>query len=195
MHRGQTDAFKRGEIVQHPGFGYRLVDVLTTEGKPELTRKNTIKKRVEVDPEAAEWIVRGAEMIVRDNRSPGAVAVVFNDNNVGGARTWSSNRIRKLYARERLVGVEVFRRTKQVRDRDTGHVDVVQKDRAEWMTRECAEMRILSDELAEADLPPFNEATSGARIPGGRNQGRARNATRKGGASGGHHPQASRGRS
>jgi hypothetical protein len=45
------------------------------------------------------------------------------------------------------------------------------------------------------DLPPLNEATSGARIPGGRNQGRARNATRKGGAGGGHHPQASRGRS
>ena len=156
VHRGQTDAFKRGEIVQHPGFGYRLVDVLTTEGKPELTRKNTIKKRVEIDPEAAEWIVRGAERIVRDNRSPGAVAVVFNDNNVGGARTWSSNRIRKLYARERLVGVEVFHRTKQVRDRDTGHVDVVQKDRAEWMTRECAEMRILSDELAEAVKAKLN---------------------------------------
>jgi len=131
VHRGQTDAFKRGEIVQHPGFGYRLVDVLTPEGKPELTRKGTIKKRVEIDPEAAEWIVRGAEMIVRDSQSPGAVAVVFNDNNVGGARTWSSNRIRKLYVRERLVGVEVFRKTKQVRARDTGHVDVVQKDRAE----------------------------------------------------------------
>jgi DNA invertase Pin-like site-specific DNA recombinase len=156
VHRGQTDAFKRGEIVQHPGFGYRLVDVLTPEGKPELTRKNTIKKRVEIDPEAAAWIVRGAEMIVRDNRSPGVVAVAFNDNNVGGARTWSSNRVRKLYARERLVGVEVFRKTKQVRDRDTGHVDVVQKDREEWMTRECPEMRILSDELADAVKAKLN---------------------------------------
>ena len=43
------------------------------------------------------------------------------------------------------------------------------------------------------DLPPLNEATPGARILGGRNQGRARNATRKGGAGGGHHPQAPRG--
>jgi hypothetical protein len=60
VHRGQTDAFRRGQIVQHPGFGYWLVDVLTPEGKPELTRKGTIKKRVEIDPEAAEWIVRGA---------------------------------------------------------------------------------------------------------------------------------------
>jgi DNA invertase Pin-like site-specific DNA recombinase len=159
VHRGQTDAFKRGEIVQHPGFGYRLMDVLTPEGKPVLTRKGTIQKRVEIDPEAAEWIVRGAEMIVRDSQSPGAVAVVFNDNNVGGTRTWSSNRIRKLYARERLVGIEVFRKTKQVRDRDTGHVDVVQNDREEWMTRECPELRILSDELADAVKAKLNLGT------------------------------------
>jgi hypothetical protein len=60
---------------------------------------------------------------------------------------------------------------------------------------------LLTQELTDAcsvfagDLPPLNEATPGARIPGGRNQGRARNATRKGGAGRGHHPQASRGRS
>jgi site-specific DNA recombinase len=156
VNRGQSDAFKRGEIVQKPGFGYRLVDVLTDDGKPVLTRKGTIKKRVEIDPEAAAWIVRGAEMIVRDNRSPGAIAVVFNDNNVGGARTWSSNRIRKLYARTRLVGVEFFRMTKQIRDRDTGHVDVVENDRREWMSRECPDMRILSDELAEAVKAKLN---------------------------------------
>jgi DNA invertase Pin-like site-specific DNA recombinase len=156
VNRGQSDAFKRGEIVQKPGFGYRLVDVLTDDGKPVLTRKGTIKKRVEIDPEAAEWIKRGAEMIVHDNRSPGAVAVVFNDNNVGGARTWSSNRIRKLYARTRLVGVEFFRMTKQIRDRDTGHVDVVENDRTTWMSRECPDMRILTDELAEAVKAKLN---------------------------------------
>jgi hypothetical protein len=44
----------------------------------------------------------------------------------------------------------------QVRDRDTGHVDVVQKDREEWMTRECPEMRILSDELADAVKAKLN---------------------------------------
>jgi DNA invertase Pin-like site-specific DNA recombinase len=156
VHRGQADTFKRGGIVQHPGFGYRLVILLSEEGKPVLTRKGTIQKRVEIDPEAAEWIVRGAEMIVRDNRSPGAVAVVFNDNNVGGTRTWSSNRIRKLFARERLVGIEVFRKTKQIHDRDTGHVDVVQNDRSQWMIRECPELRILEDELADAVKAKLN---------------------------------------
>ena len=40
------------------------------------------------------------------------------------------------------------------------------------------------------DLPPLNEATSGARIPGGRNQGRVRDAKRETGASGADHSQA-----
>lgn len=73
LYRGQTDTFKRGGLVQHPGFGYRLMDVLTEEGNPVLTRKGTIQKRVEVDPEAPEWIKRNAEMIARSwtDRGPG----------------------------------------------------------------------------------------------------------------------------
>jgi hypothetical protein len=47
----------------------------------------------------------------------------------------------------------------------------------------------------KADLPPLNEATPGARILGGCNQGRAGNAKRKGGAGRGHYPEAPRGRS
>lgn len=35
-------------------------------------------------------------------------------------------------------------------------MDVVQKDRAEWMTRECPELRILTDELAEAVKAKLN---------------------------------------
>ncbi len=156
VHRGQSDTFRRGGIVQHPGFGYRLVEVLTPEGKQVLTRRGKIQKRVEIDPEAKEWIIRGAEMIVRDNLSPGAVARAFNDNNIGGSRTWSSNRVRKLYAREKLVGIEVFRKTRQIRDRDTGHVDVIENDPKDWMTRECEELRILTDELANAVKAKLN---------------------------------------
>ena len=43
-------------------------------------------------------------------------------------------------------------------------------------------------------LPGVPRARSGARILGGCNQGRAGSATRKSGASGGHHPEAPRGR-
>jgi hypothetical protein len=46
--------------------------------------------------------------------------------------------------------------TKQIRDRDTGHVDVVENDRTTWMSRECPDMRILTDELAEAVKAKLN---------------------------------------
>jgi hypothetical protein len=48
------------------------------------------------------------------------------------------------------------------------------------------------DARSERDLPPLNEATLGARILGGRNQGRARNATREAGAGGASYSEAPR---
>lgn len=43
-----------------------------------------------------------------------------------------------------------------VENGDTGHVDVVENDREDWMTRECAEMRILTDELTDAVKAKLN---------------------------------------
>ena len=105
MRRGQDDAFRRGENLQKPGVGYRLVDVLDANGKLVITRKNTIAKAVEIDPEAAEWIRRGAEMIAYEGRSAMDVARLFNEHKVGGKQTWSDSRIRTHYAIDRLVGL------------------------------------------------------------------------------------------
>ena len=52
-------------------------------------------------------------MIAREGKSPIEVAGLFNEQKVGGRQTWSDNMIRKLYSRERLVGREVFRTTRQ----------------------------------------------------------------------------------
>ena len=83
---------------------YRLVDVKDADGNLVITHKGTIEKRAEIDPEAAAWIVRGAEMIAREGKSPIELARLFNRQKVGGRQTWSDNMIRKLYSRERLVG-------------------------------------------------------------------------------------------
>jgi DNA invertase Pin-like site-specific DNA recombinase len=111
VKRGMDDAFRRGDNIQPPGVGYRLVDVKDAGGNLVITHKRTIEKRAEIDPEAAAWIVRGAEMIAREGNSPIEVARLFNEQKVGGRQTWSDNMIRKLYSRERLVGREVFRTT------------------------------------------------------------------------------------
>jgi DNA invertase Pin-like site-specific DNA recombinase len=150
VNRGMGDAFEQGRLVQPPGFGYRLVPFVDANGNAVKTRKGTDAKRAEIDPEQAAWIVRGAEMIANEGKSPADVAKLFNAEKVSGKATWNDARVRRLFHRERLVGKEVFRKTKQVRDRETGHVDVIERDRGEWMEREVPHLRILSDSLAEA---------------------------------------------
>jgi DNA invertase Pin-like site-specific DNA recombinase len=158
VKRGMDDAFRRGGNIQPPGVGYRMVPVTNPDGSLVFTHKNTVEKRAEIDPEAAEWIRRGAEMIANEGKSPIDVARLFNEQKVGGKQTWSDNRVRKLYARERLVGREVFRTTKQVRDRRTGKVRYEKLPEAQWLTRESPHLRILSDELATAVRGKLNLA-------------------------------------
>ena len=158
VKRGMDDAFLRGENIQPPGVGYRMVAVTNPGGSLLFTHKGTVEKRAEVDPEAAEWIRRGAEMIAHEGKSPIDIARLFNEQKVGGKATWSDNRVRKLYSRERLVGREVFRATKQVRDRQTGRVRYEKLPKDEWMTRESPHLRILPDDLAMAVRSKLNLA-------------------------------------
>ena len=158
VHRGMDDAFLRGENIQPPGVGYRMVPVTHPDGSLMFTHKGTVEKRAEVDPEPAEWIRRGAEMIAHEGKSPIEVARLFNEQKVGGKATWSDNRVRKLYTRERLVGREVFRTTKQVRDRQTGRVRYEKLPKDQWLTRESPHLRILSDDLAMAVRSKLNLA-------------------------------------
>jgi site-specific DNA recombinase len=150
VKRGMDDAFRRGDNIQPPGVGYRMVAVTNPDGSPVITHKGTIEKRAEVDPEAAAWIVRGAELIARDGKSPIDVARLFNEHKVGGRQTWSDNMVRKLYSRERLIGREVFRTTRQEKNRQTGKVRYVKLPQNQWLVRESPHLRILSDELAQA---------------------------------------------
>ena len=150
VKRGMDDAFRRGDNISPPGVGYRLVEVKDANGNLVITHKNTIEKAVEIDPEAAEWTQRGAEMIAYEGRSAIDVARLFNEHKVGGKQTWSDCRVRQHYGREKLVGKDVFHKTKQVTDRRTGKKKVIQLPESEWIWRDVPHLRILSDELAEA---------------------------------------------
>ncbi|MEX0670565.1 MAG: recombinase family protein [Pirellulales bacterium] len=150
VRRGQDDAFRRGDNLAPPGVGYRLVEVRDSEGNLVITHKNTIEKVVEIAPEAAEWTQRGAEMIAYEGKSAIDVARIFNEHKVGGQQTWSDSRVRKHYARERLVGKEAFHKTKQVTDRQTGKKRIVTIPEKDWLWRDVPHLRILSDELADA---------------------------------------------
>jgi DNA invertase Pin-like site-specific DNA recombinase len=150
VRRGMDDAFRRGDNIQPPGVGYRLVDVKDSAGNLVITHKGTIEKLVEIDPEAAEWTRRGAEMIAYEGKSAIDVARLFNVHKVGGKQTWTDGRVRQHYRREKLVGTDVFRKTKQLLDRQTGKKRVVHLPETDWIVRDVPHLRILSDELADA---------------------------------------------
>ncbi|MGB8854312.1 MAG: recombinase family protein [Pirellulales bacterium] len=150
VKRGMDDAFRRGDNIQPPGVGYRLVELKDADGNLVITHKNTIEKVVEIDPEAAEWTRRGAEMIAYEGKSAVDVARLFNEHKVGGKQTWSDGRVRQHFGREKLVGKDVFRKTKQVIDRQTGKKKVVHLPASEWIWRDVPHLRILSDDLADA---------------------------------------------
>ena len=150
VKRGMDDAFRRGDNIQPPGVGYRLVEVKDANGNLVITHKNTIEKAVEIDPEAAEWTRRGAEMIAYEGKSAIDVARLFNAHKVGGKQTWSDCRVRQHYGREKLVGKDVLHKTKQVVDRHTGKKKVIHLPKSEWIWRDVPHLRILSDELAQA---------------------------------------------
>jgi site-specific DNA recombinase len=158
VKRGMDDAFRRGDNISPPGVGYQLVEVKDANGNLVITHKNTIEKRAEIDPEAAAWIVRGAEMIAHEGKSPSELARLFNEQKVGGRQTWSDNTIRKLYSRERLIGREVFRTTRQEKNRTTGKVRYVKLPQDQWLVRESPHLRILPDDLADAVRAKLNLA-------------------------------------
>ncbi|NDC53759.1 MAG: hypothetical protein EBZ74_05580 [Planctomycetia bacterium] len=162
VRRGMDDAFLRGENIQPPGFGYRMVTVKDANGNDVYTRKDKdkLEKRAEIDPEAAAWIVRGAEMIAYEGKSPIEVARFFNENNVGGRKTWADENVRKLYRRERLVGIEVFRKSRQIRDRRTGKIRTEKIKPENWLRRESPHLRILTDELGDAVKRRLDRAAS-----------------------------------
>jgi hypothetical protein len=89
-------------------------------------------------------------MIAYEGKSAVDVARLFNEHKVGGKQTWSDSRVRQHYGREKLVGKDVFRKTRQVTDRQTGKETVIHLPASEWIWRDVPHLRILSDELTEA---------------------------------------------
>jgi site-specific DNA recombinase len=136
--------------LQPPGVGYRMMEVKEADGNLVITHKGTIEKVVEIDTELAKWTRRGAETIANGRQSVIAVARLFNEHKVGGKQAWTDGRVRQHYGRGRLVGKDVFHKTKQVLDRQTGKQKIVQRPEKGWMVRNVPHLRILTDDLANA---------------------------------------------
>ena len=107
VRRGTDDAFRMGNNIRPPSFGYKLVPCLDAEGCPIVDTKGRVDVQKVVDDEHVEWVIKAFEMYVDGRKSPSKIAAFFNDHEVGGRKTWDGPNVTQLLTRRTYIGEEV----------------------------------------------------------------------------------------
>src|SRR5690606_25646505 len=147
VHRGMRDAFRQGRNVRPPSFGYRLEPAIDAEGRP-LFKQNGKPVRVKVvDPDEARWVEEAFRLYVEQSWSPDRIARLFNEQEVGGRRSWDRGVLIQLLTRTTYIGIEYEGQRRHVRDPETGQVTTEKRPKSEWQRRDVPQLQIISAEL------------------------------------------------
>ena len=154
VHRGQEG---RALIGLQPGgkcYGYRNVPVedLTRTGK--YGRPAVSGVRLEIDPEQAAVIERVFQMYAQGS----SLATISKTLNAEGVlapqparnrttRAWCPSSIHEMLRNERYRGVNVWNRTRKVRNPETGRKLSRPRPKSKWRRIEVPEWRIVSEDL------------------------------------------------
>ena len=147
VNRGMGDAFLRGRIIQNACLGYRLELVLDGNGKPILNSKGKVEKQRVVDEDQAQLVREIFHMYGDLGKGPEDIAKELNERRATGLRSWGRAQIVKILTRTLYIGVEHYRMTKMVRDRQTERVKVKHNPKEKWLERQVPEMRIIHQDL------------------------------------------------
>lgn len=153
-HRGLEGQFSRGYSAGGRAYGYRTAPILSADGLQVLGR------RLEVDPEQAQWVVWIYERCGIDGWPARRIAYELNERGVPALRggTWG---VSGLYGggaprglgvlnNETYVGRVHWNRTQWLKDPDSGKRVWRARPPEEWMVDDRPELRIVSDELWRA---------------------------------------------
>jgi DNA invertase Pin-like site-specific DNA recombinase len=143
VHRGMNDAFRRGTNIHPPSLGYRLEPAVDAQGRPLYGKDGDRLKMKVIEPAEAEHVSETFRLFVERHLSRGKIARIFNEKAIGGMRTWTPRGIGDLLRRYTYVGIEIYRQTYQVRDRETGKVTVKKRPRQEWRVRRMRHLQIV----------------------------------------------------
>lgn len=150
VNRGMDDAFRQGSNIHGPCVGYRLVPVRDQHGAEVLDNTGNAILTKEVAEEEAAYVRLAFELFVHRGWPRRRIALLFNENKVGGLTSWDTSTIGQLIARETYVGRECYRMTTSIVNSETGEKTIIRRPREEWLVREMPHLRIISDELWEA---------------------------------------------
>jgi DNA invertase Pin-like site-specific DNA recombinase len=146
VKRGMNDAFDRGTNLAPPPVGYDLVPATDADGRPVVGKDGVPLKSKAVNADANE-VLEAFKLYGLEGRSPNQLARRFNEKAVGGSTTWSDNSIRKMLQRHIYVGIQVYHRTYQVRDPETGTIKIYERPRNEWRVRRVRNLQIVPWQL------------------------------------------------
>ncbi|OWK35689.1 hypothetical protein FRUB_07503 [Fimbriiglobus ruber] len=146
VRREMADGFGRGKNLGPAAFGYTLVGATDPNGEIRRDDDGRLIREKVIAPEAAEQIREGFRRFAEANWSPGRIARTFNQAGVDGGM-WTRRKVVKMLTRETYIGVEWYGMTYQVRDPETGRVEVKARPQDEWKRRDVPHLRIISDEL------------------------------------------------
>ncbi len=143
VHRGMDDAFGRGTNIHPPSLGYRLDPASDASGRPLYGKDGERLKMKAIDDGEAGIVLEVFQGFARQGWSTGKIAKLFNERAVRGKRSWDSSGIAQMLRRRTYAGIEIYRKTYQVRDPETGVVTVKERPRREWKVRRARHLQII----------------------------------------------------
>src|SRR5204863_4308083 len=85
VRRGMAGAARRGTSVGRPPLGYGLVPVVGPDGRPAADADGRVRRRKVIHPETMQYVLLAVDMLVRQSRTPGEIAIEFNRLKVDGS--------------------------------------------------------------------------------------------------------------
>ena len=156
-HRGMEGAAIRGFHTGGRCFGFISAAINDPTQTDHYGRPKIIGSRLKVEPEQAETV----RQIFRDYASGlslRAIAKALNARGVSppmpchGQRhpSWSPACLSVMLRNERYRGLEIWNRTRKIRDPQTGRRVHRERPRLDWKIRKVEELRIVSEDLWQA---------------------------------------------
>jgi site-specific DNA recombinase len=142
VRRGMDDAFDRGSNLSPPPVGYDLVPATDADDRPMLGKGGDQLNMKSPNKDLKE-VLEAFLLFGPGGKSPNFLARKFNGLAVGGSTSWSDVSIRNMLRRRTYAGIEIFNRTYQTRDPDTGQVTTHERPRKEWKVRRARHLQIV----------------------------------------------------
>jgi DNA invertase Pin-like site-specific DNA recombinase len=139
---------RAGHVTGGVVFGYRNVDVSSTDGKRLHVVRRVDEREAKVVRRIFELYAQGEglkRIADRLNRDRGPVPL---PRRAGAPRAWATSTLRAVLRRELYRGVEVWGRTQNIVHK--GMASSRHRTPEDWLTREAPELRIVSDALWHA---------------------------------------------